>query len=1162
MIENDSLPEQNNENESDSDNEIGNLNVPPKKLNQNDSSNLIDNSNNNISQNNNNTLDHSKLNPISELYPSYKGDTDQKTQTHQTLKTIKIFLIALFVSLILFAVNISLGIFIWVYKGSFFGAVFFIIGIYSFLVSLFNIVSAFFFQKKFQNFVKNSFNSNSDIDILKEGDSYDEFRKSTESSLMNLGMYLLMSVLVVHFIFTTASFSFHSTVKSEINTFANNKEEWVHIFNNYSYKKIISYLTSFIISFGALSLLSIGFVGYIFYLSFSVLGFFQIYQKIVQFISMLFLQVGIIFLYLTIYMSWFKNLSLLEESFIEWLPIALIVSSVIVILISLFGYVGAKNRNVTWLVVTCAATALFIAMFVVFSFCSAISAKSLQKFDDNKCPIFIDYFNEKYIEHTLSCEKYSQVANTINELNCPKERIVTYWENQINLPIEQKKFMYGCINMSCCYQNYNFIQGYNNYITILCFVIVIFGLILIGTSFFFINLLQKKFSVSANENKSQYFVYCFVGIITIIFIVLLARIQIPKYSPSFENKFNETVEDNRNDVLLYNPFSVIKANTTYLDSLSNINLKDLMSQSVIYENFGHCDESANCVLLTYFAEVSSDTYKIAINDYLVRDYGFTYKYDEGSDQRKVSVYGDATISHRIFEFISLTADNINPKICEMKPIPVNIVVKAISTTSYNPNKSNNVKQNSQQTVLMQLLKKIKKEVKFNPKLVTKTFQDDTNNLIYSIDMSQVESGTLYTIIEGNYDMSLITKEKQAIKGNVLKVENGEFVPVSDLQISFSYLNFPFCSLDPVTTDSKGKFISPAFPLMKNNVKNEVKIIFGNGELTKIVLLGGIGSQSSINLHDIVLQKDLYANGETAFPFSFTSYVVDSITVTPVTNVTVLVYEGEVYFPNSHVNDTKFYYETLNNDHLVMSTKSDIDGKFTFKNILDKEVFTFLFEKSGYYKKVYYFRNSKDKKKVYSFAMIPIVQEDGQYRIALEWPKMPHDLNLFSFFRSSDKDQCEVFFGKKNCQFTVLNNENYNNGTQGSQVITIEKLGNYTYTFAVKKFVVNDDPIARNEIKAPGAEGEAPKDVFPEFMRNGKEEFDLPESNGTVSIYVNGYKKEVFTVNVNDSKNNKGEWWVVFCLDGKRGISSLRTINEFYEEQPNFSFCEKIYEKEK
>lgn len=1160
MIENDSLPDQNNENESDSDNEIGNLNIPPKKLNQNDSSNLIDISNNNISQNNNNTLNQSKLNPKSEFYPVYKGDTDQKTQTHQTLKTIKIFLIALFVSLILFVVNISLGIFIWIYKGSFFGAVFFIIGIYSFLVSLFNIVSAFLFQKKFQNFIKNSFNSNSDIDILKEGESYDEFLKSTESSLMNLGMYLLMSVLVVHFIFTIASFSFHSMVKSEINTFANDKEEWLHIFNNYSYKKIISYLTSFIISFGALSLISIGFVGYIFYLSFSVLGFFQIYQKIVQFISMLFLQVGIIFLYLTIYMSWFKNLSLLEESFIGWLPIALIVSSIIVILISLFGYVGAKNRNITWLVVTCAGTALFIAMFVVFSFCSAISAKSLQKFDDNKCPIFIDYFNEKYIDNTLSCSKYSQVAETINELNCPKERIVTYWENQIDLPIEEKKFMYGCINMSCCYQNYNFIQGYNNYITILCFVIVIFGLILIGTSFFFINLLQKKFSVSANENKSQYFVYCFVGIIAIIFIVLLARIHIPKYSPSFENKFNEIIEDNRNDILIYNPFLVIKANTTYLDSLTNTNTKDLMSQNIIYENFEKCDESTNCVTLTYFAEVSSDTYKIAINDELVNDYGFTYKYEEGSDQ-KITVYGDATISHRIFEFISLTNNNINPKICEMKPLPVNIVIKAISSTSYNPNKSNKIKQSSQQAVLLQLLKKTKKEVKFDPKLVKKTLQEDTNNLVYSIDMSKVESGTLYTIIEGDYDMSLITKEKQTIKGKVLKVEKGEFVPVSDLQIYFSYLNFPFCPLDIVTTDSKGEFVSPHLPMMKNNVKNEVKMIFGNNELTKIVLLGGIGAQSTINLHDVVLQKDLYANDETAFPFSFTSYVVDSIEVTPITNVTVLVYEGEVYFPNSHINDTKFYYETLNNEHLVVSTKSDIDGKFTFKNVLDKEVFTFLFEKSGYYKKVYYFRNSKDKKKVYSFTMTPVVEE-GQYRIALEWPKNPKDLNLFSFFKASDKDQCEVFFGKKNCQFTVLNNENYNNGTQGSQVITIEKLGNYTYTFAVKKFVVNDDPIARKEIKAPGAEGEAPKEVFPEFMRNEKGESDLPESNATVSIYVNGYKKEVFTVTVNDSKKNKGEWWVVFCLDGKRGISSLRTINEFYEEQPNFSFCEKVYENEK
>ena len=168
----------NENNESDSDNEIGNLNVPLKK--KSTKSNQNDKGSNN------------KVNTKSEMA---QPNSDQKTEREETMKAIKFFIIALFISIALLAINIGLGVFIWIYKGSFFGQIFFIIGIFTLCVVIFNIVSVFLFRQKFGKFVQNSFNSNNDIDILKEGDSYDELQKSTESSLMNLGMSCLPSSL-------------------------------------------------------------------------------------------------------------------------------------------------------------------------------------------------------------------------------------------------------------------------------------------------------------------------------------------------------------------------------------------------------------------------------------------------------------------------------------------------------------------------------------------------------------------------------------------------------------------------------------------------------------------------------------------------------------------------------------------------------------------------------------------------------------------------------------------------------------------------------------------------------------------------------------------------------------------------------------------------------
>ena len=1103
-----------------------------------------------------------------ELFHSLKPNIPNKERSAVTLTYIKYFLIALSISCALFILNLSLGVFIWLYKGSFFGTIFFALGITSLLIIIFNIVSVLLFKKKFNEFMKTTFNADTSIDMLDEADTYDTLQKSTESSLMSLGMYLLMFLIVLYFIFALATFSFHSQVKSEINSYANNRAEWEHIYKSFSYSKITSYLTSFIISFGVLSLISIGVVAYLFYLSFRIVGFFQIYQKIVQFITLIYLQLGIAFLYFSINMTWFKDLHLIQESYIPWLPTALLVSSVFVIVLSLFAYVGAKNKNVKWLIITCIVTALFISMFVVFAVCTAISAKSLEHFNDNHCPTFIDYFNEKYIHKNSGCDKYTQTATSIQALNCEKERIVTFWEHQMDVNVDDtstsKEFMYGCINISCCYKVYNFMESFHYYVNLFGFCLIVFGLVLIGCCFFFISLLQQNYIISAEETRSQYSVYCFVGVITLVFIVLLCRTHLPTYSPSFANKFKETPQPSDTD-LLYVPFSVIKANKTLDDAFSTSNIQNDLSKQIVNEDYSQCKkmQNANCPMLHYVAEVRSDTYKVGVDENTAKALGYKYAYKGNSNKQVLYLFGDSSVSHKLFDVVSFTYDNVNPKICEMKPIIAHITVTANST--------GNEYYHDTSTSLTTETNFIQVSDMYNKDIVTLTTQADTGYTIYNIDMSKVKPGISYTILQRDHDFSLVnTQVTQFLKGRVLYLNNNAFEGLNAANVVFTYLNFPNCADEALTTTTDGKFVSAAFPVMKNNVVNELKM-FVNGEYVKTVTYGGIERVDEKDIGDVIVQVDMYEEGlKGKFDFSFGANVIDSITTQTLSNVTVNVFEGDVYFPNAYTNVQKYNYLKLNSEYLIATTQTNENGEFAFNNILTKPTYTFIFDKKGYYNNIYTYHNSIDLTqqlhKTRSISLTPIVNEINEFRIVLEWISGPYDLNLFSYFKSSDKDQCEVFFGNKKCQFTMVNNENYNNGTQGSQVMTVDKVGNYTYTFAVKQFVINDDPVQRGEVKALGAEGEAPKERYPPYMRNltsNEMMMKLKESKAVVKVFTSGYNKEIFKVDITTAKgDDDGEFWVAFCLDGLQGISSIREVNVIEKGKINYKYCEDIYNNNK
>ena len=1131
------------QNESDSDNEIEDLN---NNLNIPSQSNLPS-----VRERNNNNNDSTENLRARDTNNTKRSSSKQKPKSINY--NITKFIIVLSIALVLFLINMILGAIIWANKKSFFGRIFCLLGIFGFVICLFNLISVIFFKKKYSVFKKEFKNSVTEIELLEQGNLYDNLLKSTESSLMNFGMYLLLLDILLNLIYCLAVISFTTLIIPEVNSLANNTYQWSIAYNKMTYNEIVNYLQIFNAVFGVLSAISIGILSYLFYISFTILGFFHIYQKIVQFTSMLYLQIGIALLYLSVWFKYFRDLAFIDEQFVHWLPKAVLISSIIVIFVSLIGYTGAANKSITWLIPTCIITGLFLSMFMVFCFISVISGHSLNEYSDMKCPVFLSYFNFKYTNDNLSCQKYVSTSFSIDDLNCPKERIVTNWEYELKTQLtdEKKKIKYGCINMSCCYEIYNFIQSFHNYLTMICFITEFFGLVFLGTLLYLINLIQQKGGYSVDEKTSQYFIYLFVGIIGGFFIYLLIKMNVPSFSPSFSNKFIDAKKDkNSNYDLMFTPMSIIKKNDTTYSQTIELLESTIIRQYEINENKDYCGQ--NCNKLRYIANLTSEDLDIEVIENKMRDNNLYYSYPNETNHKSLIVKGNKNILDGLFNSIEVK----NKSKCEMAQNKIHFNLKGKGYSDLKENDKSFIQLNK----------------KTSQKIYSITQNED--KILITIDMSVVKEDEEYILFNNDIDFSIANYDTtQTIEGEVYEYnQDNKLQPAVNQIINVAYKNFKNCEKIEIKTNENGYFNISGIPILKNNILNEVKLSFDNNELSKTILIGGIGNDDTINLNRIILQKNFFVNNdndENSY-FSFSSYVIDSISIEPINNASVSIFEGDIYFPNFKSNETKYNYDTSNNEYLIRTTHTDKKGYFEFKENLKNSVYTILISKIGYYKTIELLdiknkTNTKDND-ILSFSLTPILNKNIELEIILDWKKNPIDLNLFSFFKQSDTFQCEVYFGNYKCLKTSIENTNYNNGTQGSQIMKMEKLGKYIYTFAVKQFKVNDNPISRNETKVKGAENKAPEEIYPNFQRKltyVDDHIKLMNSNATIKIFVPGFEREVYKISMEDifSEENNNEWWIPFCINGEKGIKSIKKINKFVKEQPNYSYCEKIYEND-
>lgn len=187
-------------------------------------------------------------------------------------------------------------------------------------------------------------------------------------------------------------------------------------------------------------------------------------------------------------------------------------------------------------------------------------------------------------------------------------------------------------------------------------------------------------------------------------------------------------------------------------------------------------------------------------------------------------------------------------------------------------------------------------------------------------------------------------------------------------------------------------------------------------------------------------------------------------------------------------------------------------------------------------------------------MTPRVEE-GQYRFVLSWPDAPKDLDIHTFFKISRFSQCEIYFGERECIGTSLETDNLLGGKKGVESVYIHEIGNYIYTFAVQ---YNFDKV--NTTSIDGTEITTTENApNPTLFWNSKAKISIYTSELKVpylQVFVPSFEEN----NILDPGSDELSytWWLAFCLDGSKGLSSLIQVNKLTTEKPTADYCQNLY----
>ena len=994
---------------------------------------------------------------------------------------------------------------------------------------------------------------------------------------IQLFIYLLLLAANYYYIILFINTSFLNNIKLSIRGKGYDIKQWVEYFSNKNYNEILSLFEKVNITFLVFGWLNWLLMIFILIYQIILLFNYRLIKSIVQVLCICSIQAGLFLIYLSIYCYKFKDASSFESGKISWAIPGSLCNGCIAIILGFFGFYAFFMENRKKIIIFEMICLAQIILLLVFSRGLYTIEDKFYNYKKATCNSLFKYISEDYIlknKITGCSSKYLFNSDTIDNIECPKDRIIINWEvtessnenknsngdnnniNNINLN-KENKITFGCINQSCCLQVYFLVKNKFDFLLMLSihqityfFFLFIFGIYLyvkIGSN------LEEEFTEHIN------IIIMFALTILVFTIVFPFMLSLPKKSnQSILNKIKNIEAQEDSSII---PRDLVQASKQNFWKYTNDTFNSIKQREE--NNFKY-----NLII------ENNNEYKLSYYEYLIESFD-----------------SDIIVDNQKLEKININdyqnTSNKSTKILKFKSSTniINSIFEYFDLVPYNPLKEN---------ILL--------NIEINGIFVRKEddgneYQNDINsnyNKYINITKENIESNykgntqnSVVNILKEKFDFSIMNKDEFFYITGKINNDNGK----SLINIYNYYL-----SDDPIysiRTNSSGHFtIGPIYNILnsksiyylnfeasKINIENEnsaeEKYII-NDEYCKyydIIKINDYGFHSNIYypLNNIYLP--LSAKGSKSIKGIVKKYEEEQ---EPIKYVNVRLFFGkQINEVNEYIEDN---YNSINSNYLestcIERDSTNKDGEYNL-NINKNGQFMIVFMKDEYFLEKHIFivddissSGTLDMGTMYLVSLF----NAGKVVVKLEWDYKPPDLDLICRFQVKKNHYCYTFFGNKKCVETEYFQDSREPKEISSEIIEINEFSEYLYFFYVRKYFDISNGKTKNEKKKEGVEigpyiNYTDIDIkYNEYLNN---------TSARLLIYTNGYRVPAIKINIpgfennnetqteNEAKNKtEYNYWAGFCINGKEGIKSLKVVNKLIRDEMPKDICSSYYDKSK
>ena len=1025
------------------------------------------------------------------------------------------------------------------------------------------------------------------LNIINSRENPEKIFNSKYRKFILLILYWFLGMANYFLAFMLVNTFYLNNSKLSIKGKAYDVNQWIQIFSDKNYSEIMRLFERsnvFFLTCGWLNWLLMVFI--IIY-HFCYLFNYRFIRSVLKICCFLAIQGGIYQIYLSLHCYVFRDITSLEGIKISWVTPGTTATGIISILLGFFGYYiffTEYKKGITLLQISCVIQFFLLLIFTV-------GLGSIQdKFYNYKkanCNSIFKFVSEDYLMRNKfnGCtSKYLFTTDTIDNMQCPKERIMINWErtenyqtedksnkkinnNDINNNIvnsEKKHLFFGCINQSCCLQIYFDIKNKFDLLFILSAHQICFFAILFFISFY----IKYKIDENLDEEIPEKINMLVFGIITfLIFLILLPFIStLPKSSN--QSKLNLIKNNSVSESLSIIQKENISINLEKLFEATNSSFKEIKEEikndfkyNLVFDYLN--EDNFKYKLSYYEYNFVTEGMDIMINNNTLKKINFNnFESNFFTNSTEIIKFRTkSNIINNIFDYFNFIPRN------PLKPdLLLNIEINAI----YSIKKEND------------------KEEEMN-----NLMNDYTDIIIYGNDIinnyNVKNNLSLVNIIKEEYNFSIMNKTKFFyIKGNIINDTGNSVINI------YNYLY----STEPIfskKSEPNGNFIiGPIFPLLKESTPYHLNI-----EISKIIEDENLINTEEIDPNSYIYTYDLkyckYYDLIKVDDYSFQtqqSYSIKNI-ILPENKKGKMKISGNIIKYNelnddkyiSYVDINLYYGEQINkvlesielnlnnlysisfDNSFIDKTSSDKKGEYYF-NIFKTGQYMLLFIKEDYYieKKIFIIDEIIEDSNL-EIGTMQLIQlfNSGKIVVKLDWDLKPPDLDLICRFQVTNNLFCYTFFGNKKCGKTEFFIDNIKPEYISSEIIEISELSDYIYLFYVRKYFDKSNGKTQNQFIIEGVEDDIEMNhtemytLYDEYLNN---------TSSHIYIYSNGYKVPAINIpipdyEVNDyNKNEEYIYWAAFCINGTEGINSLKIINQYMKNEPERNICLSYYDEGK